>query len=143
MIFAKMIRAASAALVCLMLPVSTQAQEDDQMDPSPFYLGPGDPVGGRLAYMVYGCVSCHRVPGDQSMPPPAPGKAAPILKFGPETPDYVIAQAIVAPSHKIAEGFGKGDPEDVQKSPMRDYSDALTIRNLRDIVAYLKSLKER
>ena len=118
-----------------------RAQEENQMDESPFYLAPGDAAAGREAFLAYRCTTCHAVAGDLELPHPAAAVPAPVLKFGSKTPAHTIAQAIVAPSHTIAEGFGKGTPEDIQKSAMRDYSDVMTIRHLRDIVAYLKSMR--
>lgn len=129
------------SVLLVLAPTPARAQEEDQMDESPFYLAPGDAPAGREAFLAYRCASCHAVAGDLELPHPTAAVPAPVLKFGPKTPAHVIAQAIVAPSHTIAEGFGKGTPEEIQKSPMRDYNDVMTIRHLRDIVAYLKSLR--
>ena len=127
------------AVLPLPAPAQARAQEEKQMGESPFYLVPGDAADGRDAFIAYRCTACHRVAGDPELPLPTGAQPAPLLKYGPDTPSHQIAQAIVVPSHSIAEGFGKGTPEDVQKSPMRDFDDVMTVKHLRDIVTYLKS----
>jgi mono/diheme cytochrome c family protein len=132
--------ACAAAAVLAALAPAALAQENGS-DASPFYLPPGDAKAGREAFVAYRCTTCHSVAGDPELPLPTGAEPAPVLKFGPGSPSHEIAESIIAPSHAIAEGFGKGTPEDVQRSPMRDFSEVMTIRHLRDIVTYLKSQK--
>ncbi len=130
-----LLMAAWLAAVC----GTAAAAQETQTETGSFYLPKGNAAAGREDFIRTGCVACHRVAGDAALPAPASGAAAPTLTFGPAVPAGTIAQAIVAPSHSIAPDFGQGDPEDAQTSPMTDFADKLTIRELRDITAYLQS----
>ncbi len=125
------------AITCLLgLAAPTLAQEN-QLNTDAFYWPAGDASSGRETFIEYGCASCHRVASDRSLPGPVADRLAPELDFSPGTSQSEIAQAILSPSHTIAEGFGEGTPEDMQKSPMTGLSDRLTIAELGDILAYL------
>lgn len=113
--------------------------EETQTDPSGFGLPDGSAEAGRAAFRSLGCAACHTVGHDPGMSGIQTKQPAPVLTFGPETNRADVAQSIISPSHTIAYGFGQGDPEDVQKSAMLDLTDRMTVRELIDIVAYLRS----
>ena len=103
----------------------------------------GDAVSGRAAFVELSCHSCHAVTGDPEMPAPVSANPGPIL--GPIQAAHgildpgSIASAIVAPSHVVV---GELEPRVRQRlSPMGDFSDAMTVRQLVDLVAYLRSLE--
>lgn len=106
-----------------------------------FYVPEGEADAGRKLFQHHRCMHCHLVAGDPGLKAPVEPMKAPVLNYGPNSSPAEIAQAIISPSHTISEGFGEGTPEDVQKSPMRDYADILTLRDFQNIVAYLKSPK--
>jgi sulfur-oxidizing protein SoxX len=122
----------------IMLSGTAIAQEA-QMESGGFFLPKGDPEAGRKDFSRLGCVACHRVAGDPDLPAPISPTPGPTLNFGPAVPAGTIAQSIIAPSHTIAPDFGQGTPEDPQVSPMHDFADEMTLRELRDITAYLQS----
>lgn len=122
----------------------------------------GDQAAGREVFMKYQCFACHHVKHDASMPLPvsSPETRGPDLSpradrplslvsaqmrglreaSGIPEPDYTpefYAAAIMAPSHSIAPGFGKGSAEDAPESPMKDFSSEMTVREAKDLVAYL------
>jgi mono/diheme cytochrome c family protein len=113
--------------------------EEAQMGPTGFLLPDGNAARGRAAFRSLHCASCHRVAADLDLPKPVNETPAPALSFGSSTDNAVIAQSILSPSHTIAYGYGQGDPEDPQISPMIDLTDEMTVRQMIDIVAYLKS----
>ena len=102
----------------------------------------GDPEKGRETFIALKCNACHEVRGDVSMEKTAAARPGP--KLGVAQSRYkadFLADSIVFPSHAIKPGFRT--PESVKGvSRMGDFSDTMTIRELADIVAYLKSLDE-
>ena len=62
--------------------------------------------------------------------------------LGPKQAAYApgwIANSIVSPSHTIARNF-EGEYEEGELSRMGDFSDVMTVRQMIDLVAYIKSL---
>lgn len=105
----------------------------------------GDAADGRAAFVALSCHSCHAVAGDPEMPAPISAHPGPTL--GPVQAAHgavdagSIASAIVSPSHMVV---SEVDPASEEKlSPMGDFSDAMTVRQLVDLVAYVRSLGER
>ena len=97
----------------------------------------GDPVAGRQAFSDLKCGTCHRAVGDALF-------QHPILE-GPELGSVQsalsaneIADSIVAPSHVVS----TNPKEDKSISPMGDYSNVMTVRQLTDLVAFVKALPE-
>ncbi len=100
----------------------------------------GDVRSGREAFISLKCNSCHEVAGDKEMTKPAVQKLGPV--FGVRQSRYkpnFIADSIIFPSHAIQPGSDGRNSED-QISRMGDFSDTVTVRQLADMVAYLKSL---
>jgi hypothetical protein len=98
----------------------------------------GHADAGRAAFVGLGCTSCHAVAWASDLPAPVVDVGAPVLgKSVAGTSPGMIATAIIAPSHYVPKAIRTASGEDV--SPMGDYSDAMTVRQLVDVVAYLKS----
>lgn len=120
----------------------------------------GDSTAGRAAFMRFECYQCHRVEKDPALPSLESSGTGPVFSTHPDRPksmldekraevraeldlpevDYLpelYAMAIMSPSHSIAPGFGSGSAEDEPVSAMPDYDTRMTVRELRDIVAYL------
>lgn len=99
----------------------------------------GDAAAGRAAFMALSCTSCHAVTGEADFPAPVAYHAGPELAAATagKTPEQ-IAASIVAPSHEIGPEARK--MMEGELSPMGDFSDAMTVRQLVDLVAYLDSL---
>lgn len=105
-----------------------------------FVVDQGDAAKGRKAFQHLGCVSCHRVAGEDGFPAPVSANVGPTLgKAQAAKPPGEIATAIVEPSHEIGEAVARKLEGGV--SPMGDYSSFMTVRQLFDLVAYIGSLK--
>lgn len=105
------------------------------------YLPEGDPVAGKEAARTMQCYVCHEFAGSDF---PAPHAQ-------PEVPvDIGAAQAmqsrgqliesIVAPSHEVPEDLEGATSGELSR--MGDYSHVMSVRQLVDIVAYIKTLPE-
>ncbi len=105
----------------------------------------GDVQAGRQAFQDLKCHSCHRVSGER-------GFAAPVAELrGPdlnallqlqETSD--LAAAIIAPSHSLSIRTSEAVKAQLSKmglSPMGDFSRAMTVHQLADLLAYLRSVR--
>lgn len=115
------------------------ANRDQNMEPAEmFFLPKGDAAAGRKAFKDINCLTCHHVAGDPEFT--AGSGLGPVL--GPKQADYAagwIANSIVSPSHTIAlEAEDKGDEV---PSLMGDFTDKMTVKQMIDLVAYIKSLK--
>ena len=105
----------------------------------------GDVQAGRQAFQDLKCHVCHRVSGER-------GFAAPFAELrGPdltallqlqETSD--IAAAIIAPSHSMSIRTSEAVKAQLSRlgaSPMGDFSRVMTVRQLADLLAYLRSVR--
>ena len=122
-------------------PTETDAVPDVQrVEPVTVFLPAGNAVDGREAFLAMRCNACHVVPGQNMVSP-----AAPRTELGPQLdPELAsrtrdeIATSIITPSHVIDQSVVEYTEGLV--SPMGDYTSAMTIRQLIDIVAFLQSL---
>jgi hypothetical protein len=158
----KILRMFGCAMLVLSVPL--EAVSENYAKEVEFPLG--DAVSGREAFVKFQCYVCHGVAHDVSLPEPLASTETmgPLLQAqtlrppslireqmqgfremaGLPQPDYTpeyYAVAIMSPSHSIAPGFGHGSAEDIPVSPMMDHSDEMTVRELKDIVAYLTQQK--
>jgi cytochrome c len=101
----------------------------------------GDPEAGKRAFVELSCVACHRVAGQPGLPEPVSGSQGPSL--GPlqalQSPSQ-IATSIVSPSHQIVEDLRVARDGDL--SPMGDYTASMTVRQLVDLIAFVRSGSE-
>ena len=105
-----------------------------------FLLPLGNPAEGKKVYAALECYSCHEIKGEHfPQHAKSPGNVGPELTgMGRYHPAEYIAEAILNPNRVIIEGPGYTGPDGLSKMP--DYTDSLTLRQLIDLVAYLKSL---
>src|ERR1044071_2987060 len=100
-----------------------------------FTLPKGDPVKGREVFAKYECYYCHRVRGADF---PEPTETAPELsQMGPLHPVEFFAESIINPNTIVPKEYRNSDGT----SPMRDFTDKMTLRELIDVSAYIASLK--
>jgi mono/diheme cytochrome c family protein len=106
-----------------------------------FLVPPGDPADGREAFVTLECFACHAVKGEAfpktSKRPQGPGPE--LTAMGAHHPSEYFAESIVNPNRVIVQGAGYTGQDGLSKMP--DYGDVMTVRQLVDLVAYLKSLK--
>jgi hypothetical protein len=101
---------------------------------------PGDPAGGRQVFAKLECYKCHAIKGEQ-FPHAAkgPDDAGPDLTgMGSHHPAEYFLESILNPNAVIVAGPGHTGRDGL--SVMPDYRESLTVRELIDLVAYIKSL---
>ncbi len=104
-----------------------------------FTLPAGNPKAGREVFAKLECGKCHEVKPDFPRGERAAGDVGPELTgMGDRHPAEYFAQSIVAPNAVIVAGTGFVGADG--RSVMPDYRDSLTVTELVDLVAYLKSL---
>ncbi len=101
----------------------------------------GDAQAGREAFIALGCPSCHSVEGDSELREPVAAVPVPVLgpAIGKLSPGK-IASSIVSPSHVISKEVESKTEGEL--SPMADLTEAMTVRQLVDLVAYVRSLDD-
>jgi mono/diheme cytochrome c family protein len=105
-----------------------------------FLIPPGDAAEGRKAFVALECFACHEVKGeDFPSASKTPRGAGPALTgMGAHHPPEYFAESIVNPNRVIITGSGYTGPDGRSKMP--SYADTMTIQQLIDVVAYLRSL---
>jgi copper resistance protein D len=97
---------------------------------------PGDAARGREIFLRLGCFACHRVAGE-SLPPSA-GIGPDLTDAGEHHPAGYLLESVINPNAVIIEGPGYTGPDG--RSIMPSYTDRLTVTELLDLVAYLRTL---
>lgn len=105
-----------------------------------FTIPPGDPERGRQVFIQMECYRCHAVQGEQfPTVERKTGEVGPDLTgMGAFHPAEYLAESLLDPNAVILLGQGFTGPDGL--SIMPEYNDTLTLRQLIDLVAYLKSL---
>ena len=100
----------------------------------------GDRAKGREVFMKLECYSCHEVKGEKFPAPSEEGKVGPELSaMGPlHEPEY-FAETIINPNAVIEQGKGYSAPDGSSKMP--SFNDSVTVQEVVDLVAFLRSLK--
>ena len=98
-------------------------------------VSPGDVDAGRRTFADAGCPSCHVVAGESFSPPTGPGPE--LTGMGSHHPAEYFLESILTPDAVLVDGPEYVGPDG--RSVMPSYPD-LTLRQLADLVAYLKSL---
>jgi putative copper export protein len=97
---------------------------------------PGDAVRGREVFLRLGCYACHRVEGEKL--PPSSGLGPDLTGLGQHHPAGYLLESVLNPNAVIVQGRGYSGREG--KSIMPDFRAQLSVSDLIDLVAYLKSL---
>jgi len=105
-----------------------------------FTLPKGDPAKGREVFAKLECYACHEVKGERFPAPTEQAKVGPELsQMAPLHEAEYFAEAVLNPSVVIDKGKGYQAPDGSSKMP--EFNDSLTVKELIDLVAYLRSLK--
>jgi len=108
---------------------------------SGFRLPDGDAERGRAVFVANRCHACHTVAGED-LPAPVAQPAVPVRLGGQVSAaitDGDLVTSIVFPSHRLA---ARVEPAAVRSgglSRMGDFTEAMKVRDLIDLVAYLQS----
>jgi cytochrome c2 len=125
--------------ICLLILIAGCDTEvtvpPEQFQPRWHFLAAGDPIVGRQVFTDLKCNTCHRVSGNEL-------NGATIM--APELGSMVagqsadaIASSIIAPSHSVSAKGGLWRYE--KPAEMPDYSKVMTVRQLMDLVAYMRA----
>jgi putative copper export protein len=97
---------------------------------------PGDAARGRQLFVRLGCFACHAAP-DESLPPSS-GLGPDLTGAGEHHPAGYLLESVIKPNAVIVQGPGYTGPDGL--SVMPSYADRLSVAELLDLVAYLRSL---
>jgi hypothetical protein len=109
-----------------------------------FTVPAGDATAGKQAFEKMQCYSCHTVRGQRfGDPSQKPGGIGPDLTAAHgRLPAEYLAESIVSSSRVLAHGqFRAAYRAADGRSRMGDYSEIMTVRELIDLVAFLRSLQ--
>jgi hypothetical protein len=127
-------------LIVALTAFAAIAQKDKSEELVTIVLPVGNPDDGRKAFMDLRCYTCHAVAGETKMPKPFSANPGPNLDrpIRDQSPGK-LATSIISPSHEISRELFKRPG--YEHSPMGDYSEAMTVRQLLDLLAYLSPLE--
>jgi uncharacterized protein involved in high-affinity Fe2+ transport len=126
-------------------PIKITAEELHRLGGVPpgwqFRFPDGDPAAGRAVFAKLECYQCHTIQGESFPQASTPaGNTGPELTgMGDHHPVEYFAESILNPNAIIVMGPGYTDADGM--SIMPDYRDTLTVAELIDLVAYVKSLR--
>lgn len=127
-----------ALVTAVLLFTATTAFTDDLVLPR------GDAARGQEAFLALRCHACHRV---QGVTLPAPVATPPVpITLGAAPSSYTDAQlvtSIIAPSHAITRAEYGESVATGGLSRMGDFTSVMTVRQLIDIVAFLREHARR
>ena len=106
-----------------------------------FSLPAGDAEAGKAAFRKMECFSCHKVPGsDQPAERTSGGVGPDLVAAYSKLPREFLAESIINSHKYIAGTLEKYTGLDKVSSKMGDYSSLMSVRELLDLVEYLKHL---
>jgi mono/diheme cytochrome c family protein len=132
------------ALAILMAPIMGAAQSRDlpYQEVETIVLPKGDAQAGRQAFQDLKCHLCHSVTGERQFPAPIAELKGPVLNAMLQLQTSAdVASAIIAPSHSLSVRTSEAVKAQMWRqgmSPMGDFSRVLTVRQLADLLAYLR-----
>jgi mono/diheme cytochrome c family protein len=97
---------------------------------------PGDAARGREVFIRLRCYTCHQIPAEQL--PPSSGLGPDLTGAGQHHPPGYLLESILNPNAVIVQGRGYTDADG--QSIMPDFREQLSVSELIDLVAYLKTL---
>jgi mono/diheme cytochrome c family protein len=137
---------AISAAACGTQPASTSAGSTRTDTPLvTLTLPAGDIKAGRQVFLDFKCTACHAVSSEPEFSPPISAHPGPPInaRLAARDVSYLVA-AIMTPSHEIS----LNSSDDVLRahlrgvlSPMGDFSRVMTVRQLIDLHAYVRSVK--
>lgn len=105
----------------------------------------GEAPLGRTAFVELGCARCHEVAGQDDLPRPTVVPKVPVAlatKSASRPTDARLVTAIINPSHQISASW-REDVQTERGSRMPATNDVMTVKQLLDIVAFLRSAEQQ
>ena len=105
----------------------------------------GDAAKGLAVLVDMKCHTCHQVRGHDELPAPVAEPPVRIVLGGPPgwaRTDTELVNAIVNPSHRISARYARDELREGSKSRMGEFTEAMTVQQLIDLVSFLQSLYE-
>jgi hypothetical protein len=137
-------KACIALFVIAVAAACDQAPRDTGAQAVTVTLPVGDVQAGRKAFVDLKCTACHAVPSESEFPVPVSANPGPPIdaRVGGRDVSY-LATAIVSPSHELSSGLDEAVRAQLAGvlSPMGDFSHTMTVRQLVDVQAYLRSVQ--
>jgi Cu/Ag efflux protein CusF len=100
-----------------------------------FTMPKGDPAKGKAVFEKFECYYCHQLRGEQF---PDPTETAPELsQMGALHPLEFFAESIMNPNAVVPKSYRESDG----KSPMTNFTEKMTVKELIDVSAYVASLR--
>jgi len=131
--------------ICVASLIAFSGCPVNEKSPMGFRLPEGDIEKGKAAFISLGCIQCHLVDGEQSMPEPA-GARKVFVTLGGEVKRVKtygqLVTSIINPSHDIERKYRGQYVDDEGNSIMPDFSEKMTVREMIDIVEYLQAQYE-
>jgi hypothetical protein len=130
----------SATLAILLVTAGCYAEIPERANTAGFS-PPGDPIAGKKVFQEMRCWACHEIYGSD-MPKPVATPPVPVYLGGNAIPapnELYLLRAVVTPSHQLAPGWSREAIAVGDRSRMGDFSDAMTARQLFDVIAFLRS----
>jgi len=133
--------------VVLVLVVSVLSGCSEYTQNRGFSLPKGDAGTGQLVFVEYRCIECHTLSGTEFSEEVENSEHETMVEIGGEVTRVKsygdLVTSIINPSHKLAKGYLVKDITDQDgESKMRNYNEELNVRELIDLVAFLKSKYE-
>lgn len=126
----------ATALLLVAVGACGPAEEPIGATDDDFILPMGDVEDGRQAFMDLKCWGCHPVRGEEEMPETIAGLEGPELgPYQAAQSRAEIADSIISPSHVVPPEYRQGP-----LSQMGDFTEATSVRQLIDLIAYVRSL---
>ncbi|MGH7371502.1 MAG: c-type cytochrome [Candidatus Methylomirabilales bacterium] len=110
--------------------------EVHQLQEWQFALPQGNPRRGREVFMKFECYSCHQVLGEKFPEPGGDAIGPELRQMGPMHPPEYFVESIMNPSAVIEDRYRAADG----RSKMPSFNDIMTVEELIDLAAFLKSL---
>jgi Cu/Ag efflux protein CusF len=102
-----------------------------------FTMPKGDPAKGKAVFEKFECHYCHEVRGEAF---PNPTESAPELsQMGAMHPVEFFAESIMNPDAVVPNAYRQSDG----KSPMTNFAEKMTVKELIDVSAYIASLRPK
>jgi len=108
-----------------------------------FRLPEGDSARGRAAFVKFQCSACHTMEAvDLKAPVADPPVGVELgLKLRKRSTGELVT-SIINPSHKISNSWTGGVTRVGNESRMSNYADIMTVQELADVVAFIKTHQE-